>query len=156
MSYLESRNFLFDIVRQLSKAVLVYRLQVPQLPLEELFVQNLSHTNTSPGSLVAVAGADSLACRPNLAPATFGLLKPVDHGVKIEADVCAVGDENALTHILEALLLQRGQFLEEAGNVDDRAGANEIDTGRGNETRRKDVEIVGHRVMNNGVAGILR
>lgn len=62
--------------------------------------------------------------------------------------------EDALASSRQTLLLQRSQFLEEAGNVHDGTGANQIDAFRGDEARRQDVEVVGHVVVHDRVSGI--
>jgi hypothetical protein len=50
--------------------------------------------------------------------------------VEVEADVRAVRDEDALGGALQALGLNSGQLLEEAGDVEDGTGTDEVDTFR--------------------------
>lgn len=74
--------------------------------------------------------------------------------MQLEADVRAVRDEDAFASGRQALLLQRSQFLEEAGDVHDGAGADQVDAFRRYEARGQDVEIVGHGFMDDSVAGV--
>lgn len=74
--------------------------------------------------------------------------------MQLEANVGAVGDENTLVGGGQALFLEGGQFLEEAGDVHDGSGADEVDTFGGDEARREDMEVVGYVVVDDGVAGI--
>lgn len=128
ISYLEARNLLLDIVSQVAEACAVGCVQSAQLALEGLLVQNLADAHTATGSLVTVAGADTLTSCANLAATEALLLKTIDNGVEVEADVRTVRDEDALTSGLEALGLELSELLEEARNVDDGSGTNEVDT----------------------------
>jgi hypothetical protein len=68
--------------------------------------------------------------------------------------VCAVRDEDALGGALQALGFDSGQFFEEAGDVKDGTGADQVDTFGRDEAGGKDMEVVGDVLVNNGVAGI--
>lgn len=63
--------------------------------------------------------------------------------MKIETDVSAIRDENPLASVLETFLFERGELLEEAGDVDDGAGTDEVDASRRDQARREDMEVVG-------------
>lgn len=153
-AHLEPVNLLLDIVVQLPKPGPVPGIQTAELPLKDLLIQHLSHANTPPGRLVTVARTDTLTRGAHLATTEPSLLEAIDDGVQVEADVRAVGDEDALAGGSQTLFLQCGQLLEEARDVDDGASADEVDAGRGDETRGEDVEVVGHVVVDDGVAGI--
>lgn len=127
-SYLETSNLLLDIVGQITEARTVRSVQRAQLPLKGLLVQHLADAHTAARGLVTVAGTDTLTGGADLAAAETGLLQTVNDGVQIEADVRAVGDENALAGGGQALGLELGQLLEEAGNVDHGAGTDQVDT----------------------------
>lgn len=101
-------------------------METPQLALKLLFLQDLSNPNSPSSGLVTVTRANSLARGTDLPSTEFRLLKSINNGVQIEADVRAVRDENPLAGVLETLLLQRGEFLEETGDVDDSSGADEV------------------------------
>lgn len=74
--------------------------------------------------------------------------------MQVKADVGAVGDEDALASVGQTLLLQGGQFLEEAGDMHDGAGADQVDALGGDEARGEDVEVVGDVFVDDGVAGV--
>jgi len=48
--------------------------------------------------------------------------------VQVETDVGAVGDEDTLAGGGQALGFERGELLEETGDVEDRAGADQVQT----------------------------
>lgn len=153
-THLEAIDLILEVIRQLSETVPVAALQTAQLALKHLFVQYLADTHTSSRRLVAVARANSLTCCTNLAPAKLGFFQSIDNRVQIEADVGPVGNENTASDILQSLLFKRRQFLEEAGNVDHGAGADEVDAFRRYEAGRKNVEVICHGIVNNCMAGI--
>lgn len=153
-SYLETSKFLLNVVLQLAESSAVTGVQGAQLTLEESLIENLTNTDTATGGLVTVAGTDTLAGSTDLATAQLGLFQAIHDGVKVEANVSTVGDEDALSSALQTLVLQRSQLLEETRDVHHGTGANQVDTGRGDETGGKDVEVVGLVTMNNGVTGI--
>jgi hypothetical protein len=129
-------------------------VQIPQLALKDRLVQNLANTDTPAGSLVTVARPNSLTGGADLATTQLSLLQAINNRVQIEADMRAVGDENALAGILQPLLFQRDQLLEEAGHVHDSSGTDEVDACRRDQPRREDVEVVSDVVMDDGVARI--
>lgn len=151
---LEAVDFILNIIRQLSKPVPVPTVQIAQLALKHLLIQNLTNTHTPSRSLVAVTGANTLTRSTDFAAAELGFFQSVDDGVQIEADVGTIRDEDALVNVDKTLVGKGAQFFEEAGDVDDGAGADEIDAFRRDEAGGEDVEVVGHGVMNDGVAGI--
>jgi hypothetical protein len=153
-AYLEPCKLLLNIVCQFAEPCAVGGIQSAQLALEGSLVQDLADANTAACGLVAVTGTDALTGGADLAAAETLLLETVDDGVEVETDVCAVRDEDALCGALQALGLDIRQFLEETGDVEDGAGANQVDTFWRDETGGKDVEVVGDIVVDNGVAGI--
>lgn len=74
--------------------------------------------------------------------------------MQIEADVGTVRDEDAAVDVGETLVCEGAEFLEEAGNVDDGAGADQVDAFRRDEAGGEDVEVVCHGVVDDGVAGV--
>lgn len=72
----------------------------------------------------------------------------------IEDDVGAVRDEYAALGV-EALLVERLELLEEAGDVDNAAAADDVDAAGVDEAGRQDVEVVCDAVDDNGVAGVV-
>lgn len=152
--YLESTNLLLNVILQLTKSRSVSSVQRPQLALKDRLVQNLANTDTPAGSLVTVARTNSLPGGADLATTQLRLLQTINNRVQIEADMRAVGDEYAFAGILQPLLFQRGQLLEEAGDVHDSSSANEVDTGRRHQSRGKNVEVISDVLMDDGVARI--
>lgn len=74
--------------------------------------------------------------------------------MQVEADVRAVGDEDALAGGAETLGLELGQFLEETRDVDDGAGTDQVDTFGRDQAGGQDVEVVGDVVVDDCVAGV--
>lgn len=153
-SYLETGNFLLDIVGDVSIACAVGSVQGAQLALKSDLVQDLTDAHTTACGLVAVAGSNTLTGSANLATTKTLLLKTIDDRVEVKADVRTVRDKDALGSALQALGLDGGQLLEEAGDVEDGAGTDEVDAFGGNQTGGQDVEVVGDVLVDNGVAGI--
>lgn len=127
-SYLEAGNLLLDIVGQITEARTVGSVESAQLALKCLLVEDLTDAHTAARSLVTVAGTDALAGGADLAATETGLLETVNNRVQIEADVGAVGDEDARAGGGETLGLELGQLLEEARDVDHGTGADQVDT----------------------------
>lgn len=125
-SYLETSKLLFNIVRQVTKTLSVSRVQTPQLALNSTLLENLTNSHASSGSLVAIARPNALARSPDLTASESGLLQTIHDGVQIEADVGAITDEYPLVRILQSLALQRRELLEEAGDVDNGPGTNQV------------------------------
>ena len=74
--------------------------------------------------------------------AHLDFLEAVDGGVEVKVDLAAVGDQDAVVG-LEALLFQLGKLLEEAGDVEDDAGADQVDAVGVDQAGRKKVEADG-------------
>ena len=153
-TYLEPIYFILDIIRQLSKSVSVPTIQIAQLALKHLLVQNLTNSYTSSRGLVAVTRTNTLSGSTDFAPAAFGFFQSIDDGVQIETDVGSIRDENALVDVDKTLAGECAEFFEEAGDVDDGAGADEVNALRRDETGGENVEVIGHGVVDDGVAGI--
>jgi hypothetical protein len=156
LTYLESTNLLLNIIVQLTESRSISSVQRPQLSLKDRLVHNLANTDTSAGSLVTVARTNSLTGGADLATTQLSLLQTINNRVQVEADMRAVGDENALAGILQPLLFQRGQLLEEAGDVHDSSSTDEVNAGRRDQSRGKNMEVVSDVVMDDGVARIWR
>lgn len=122
VKYLKPRNLLLNIIRQIAESQAVRLLQRTEFPFKDLLVQNLADAHTPPRRLIAVAGPNTLPSSSDLAAAETSLLQAIDDGVQVEADVGAVRNEDALAGSGQALFLEGGQLLEEAGHVEDRAG----------------------------------
>jgi hypothetical protein len=155
LTYLESTNLLLNIIVQLTESRSIPSVQRPQLSLKDRLVHNLANTDTSAGSLVTVARTNSLTGGADLATTQLSLLQTINNRVQVEADMRAVGDENALAGILQPLLFQRGQLLEEAGDVHDSSSTDEVNAGRRDQSRGKNMEVVSDVVMDDGVARIV-
>lgn len=153
-TYLESRNFLLDIVGDVSVACAVSDVKSAQLALKGDLVQDLADAHTAACGLVAVARADTLTGGADLAATETLLLETVNDRVEVEADVCTVRDEDALGSALQALGLDSGQLLEEAGDVEDGTGTDEVDAFGRDQTGGQNVEVVSDVLVDNGVAGI--
>ena len=154
MDYLEHRKLILHIVFQIAKARTVTSIQAAQLALKDSLIQDLADADAATGSLIAVAGTDALTGGADLATTQTGLLETIDHRVQVEADVGAIGDEDALGGALKALLLQGSQLLEEARDVDDGTGADEVHARGRDEAGGEDVEVVGFVAVDDGVTGI--
>lgn len=151
---LEHLNLILDVVVQVAKSCAIPSLQVSQLALEDSLIQKLTNAHTASRGLVTVARSNTLARGSDLAATELGLLQTVDHRVQLEAHVRTVRDEDALASSRQTLLLQRSQFLEEAGDVHDGTGTDQVDAFRRDEARGQDVEVVGHIVVHNRVASV--
>jgi len=124
---LEKRNLILNIIIQLPKSRTIPSIQRPQLALKKRLIQNLTNPYTPPRSLITIARPNTLTRGTDLATTKLRLLKTIDDRVQVKADVSAVRDEDALASGGETLLLQGSQFLEEAGDVHDGAGADQVD-----------------------------
>ena len=74
--------------------------------------------------------------------------------MQVQADVSTIRDKDALAGTLQTLLLEGGQLLEEAGDVEDGSRADEVDTRGGDQAGGKDVEVVSLRAVNDGMTRI--
>lgn len=127
-TYLEAVDLVLDIVLNVSVPCAVSSVEGAQLALESLLIENLADAHTTARSLVTVAGTDTLTSGADLTATETSLLQTIDNRVEIEADVRAVRDEDALASGGQTLGLDLSEFLEEAGDVDDGAGADQVDT----------------------------
>lgn len=151
---LELSNFILNIVLQFAKPCAVPSIQLTQLALKNRLIQNLTNPHTSPGSLITVARTNTFTGSTDLTATQLGLLETIHDRVQLEADVGAVRDEDALAGAGQTLLLQGGQFLEEAGNVHDGAGADQINALGGDKAGREDMEVVGDVFVDDSVTGV--
>ena len=71
--------------------------------------------------------------------------------MEVKVDVAAITDKNAVLG-LDAVLLESVDFVEEVGNVNNAAGANEVDATLGENARGQNVDIESGSVFHNGVA----
>lgn len=74
--------------------------------------------------------------------------------MEIEADLGPVADKHPLPDVLQPLAVERGELLEEAGQVDDRPGADQVDARRRDEAGGQDMEVVGDIVVHDCVSGV--
>lgn len=77
-------------------------------------------------SLGAVGRSNAPSGGADLAGAQLDLLEAVDGGVQVKVDLAAVRDEDAVAHAGQALFLEALELFEEAGDVEDDAGADEV------------------------------
>lgn len=169
---LEAGNLLLDVVlEQVAKALLIARRELAQLALKELLVEDLVDANTTPldatqkvspcpmftarracsrrvayPGLCAVRRANAAPRGANLALAQLHLLETVDGGVEVKVDLAAVRDEDAVVDVGQALGLEFAELLEEARDVEDDAGADEVHAVRVDEAGGEEVEAVRHAV----------
>lgn len=166
-------NLLVDVVlEEVAKALLEPAGQPAELGLEDDLVEQIAHAETAPGHLCAVGWADaflgcacvaSARCKTrrrrhwtltNHAAAQLDFLEAVGQLVDIENDMGAVGDEDAAVGV-QAVLLERLEFLEEAGDVDDAAASDDVDAVGIDKATGENVEVVRDAVGDNGVAGVV-
>jgi hypothetical protein len=137
----EARNLLLDIVlQQVAEPLLVTRRQVAQLGLKVRLVKDLVDAYPVAGRLVGVRGPDAAARGADLVARELALLEAVDARVQLQVDLGAVADEQVLARVGQALLLERGEFLEESLDVEDDARANQVGAVRVDEARGQEVE----------------
>lgn len=96
--------------------------------------------------LCAVRRANAAPRGANLALAQLHLLETVDGGVEVKVDLAAVRDEDAVVDVGQALGLEFAELLEEARDVEDDAGADEVHAVRVDEAGGEEVEAVRHAV----------
>jgi hypothetical protein len=173
--YLELRNLLIHIVlEQIAEPLLVSHSQSPELLLEDLLVEKVAHTETTPGHLGAVRWTNSLPCgayflesalQPsqfhssmmmltNVASTEFHLFQAIHQLMHIEDNMSPIRDVYPSLGI-QPMLLQRLQFLEEAGHMNDTATSNDIDASRVHKAAGENVKVVGDAVCDNRVPGIV-
>ena len=104
--------------------------------------------------LSALLPGFSCRVRTNVPSTELNLLKTIHQLVHIEDDVRPIRDVYPVLGI-EAVLVERLQFLEEAGNVDDAAAANDVDAAGVDKTGGEDVEVVGDAIGDDGVSGVV-
>ena len=105
-----------------------------------VLVKDLVDAYPIAGRLGRIRGADATAGGADLVITELLLLEAVDAGVQFEVDLGAVADEEVLAGVGQALLLKRGEFLEEGLDVEDDAGADQVGTVRVNQPGRQEVE----------------
>lgn len=71
----------------------------------------------------------------------FAFLESVDEEMEVEDDVCAITEEDPLFRI-QTLSLQIFQFLEETGDVDNAAAADEVEAAGINKSGWENMKIV--------------
>lgn len=92
--------------------------------------------------LGAVRGTDTTAGGADLAITKLNLLETIDGSVKVEVNVAAIGDEDTVVDIGEALLLELAELAEEAGDVEDDRGTDEVHAVGVDETGGEKVEVI--------------
>ena len=139
----EALDLLLDVVGQeIAVALLVAGLELSQLAVEKLLVKHLCVVDAAPGGLGAVAWANApLGGAHGIVP-ELDLLEAVDGSVQVEVDVTTVADQDARAGVLDALGLDVSQLLEEGGQVEDDAGADEVDAAERDEARGQQVEVI--------------
>lgn len=76
--------------------------------------------------------------------------------MQIEADMRPVGDEDAFPTACETLCLELVKLFEKGWDMDDTAGANEVNfAGRVDEARGEDVEVIGDVANYDRVPGVV-
>lgn len=154
ITHLEQSKLILNIVIQITEARAVSAFQITQLALKQRLIKDLSNADTPPGSLITVTRTNTLTSGTDLAATKTGLLQTIHNRVQVQTDMRAVGDEAALAGALKTLLLVGGQFLEETGDVDDRASTDQVDTGGRDQARGQNVEVISIRAMDDRMAGI--
>ena len=104
--------------------------------------------------LSALLPGFSYRFRTNVSSTELNLLEAIHQLVHIEDNVCPVGDVNPVRGV-QAVLVQRLQFLKEAGDVDNAAAADDVDAVGVHETRGEDVEVVCDSIGDDGVSGVV-
>lgn len=104
--------------------------------------------------LSALLPGFSYRFRTNVSSTELNLLEAIHQLVHIEDNVCPVGDVYPVRGV-QAVLVQRLQFLEEAGDVDNAAAADDVDAVGVHETRGEDVEVVCDSIGDDGVSGVV-
>ena len=74
--------------------------------------------------------------------------------MKVEVNVAAVGDEDTVVDVGEALLLELAELTEEAGDVEDDRGTDEVHAVGVDETRGEKVEVVLDAISDCGTAAM--
>lgn len=128
MTYLEASNFFLDVVRDVTEASTVRGVERAQFALKGSLIQNFTDAHTAARGLVTVARTNTLASGANLTATKTSLLQTIDNRVQVKADMCAVRNKDATTGGSQTLGLKLSEFLEEAGDVDDGSGTNQVDT----------------------------
>lgn len=90
----------------------------------------------------------------NHATTQFHFFQTIHLLVDVEDDMCSVRDEYP-SFSVQAMFLQRLQFLEEARHVDDAATSDDVDAAGVYKTTGEDMEIVCHAVRDDGVSGVV-
>lgn len=154
-AHLVSADLVFDVVlQQVAEALLVAGGQASQAGFELGLVEDVAHAHAAAGHLGAVGWADALLGGADEGAGQLALLEPVDQLVHVEDDMGAVADVDAGVGG-QALCVEGGELVEEAGHMHDAAAADEVDAGRVDEARGQDVEVVGDAVDDDGVAGVV-
>lgn len=141
-------------------AVAGFQVAEASLPALLLVDQHPKRDATT-GNFVTVARADALARGADDSLSTLDVLarvfgEAIDDTVQVEADLGAVGDEDAVADTLQAFGFEGAKFLEEARDVDDTARADQVELARRvDEAGWEDVEVVGDVVDDDGVARIV-
>ena len=104
--------------------------------------------------LGAVRGTDTTAGGADLAVTELNLLKAIDGSVKVEVDVATVGNEDTVVDIGETLLLELAELTEEAGDVEDDGGTDEVHAVGVDETRGKKMEVILDAIGDCGTAAM--
>jgi hypothetical protein len=86
--------------------------------------------------------------------AQLHFLQTIHHLVDVEYHMCPVRDEYPALGV-QAMLLQRLEFLEEGRNVHNTPATDDVHARGVDEAGREDVEVVGDAVRDDGVSGIV-
>lgn len=131
----EAGDLILDIVLEQVAITLLEAIgKVAELLVEALLVEDIGNADTAAGSLCGVCWANALAGRANVGISKFHLLKAVNLTVEVKINVAAVADEDAVLG-LDAVLLKSVNLVEKVGNVDNAAGANQVDATLGQDAR---------------------
>lgn len=98
-SYLESVDFLLDIVGNITEAFTVGSFEGAQLALESSLIQDLANAHTTARGLVAVARADTLTRSADLTATKTLLFEAINDRVKVKADMRTIRDKDPLGSI---------------------------------------------------------
>jgi hypothetical protein len=121
------------VLENVAVALLVAVGEVAQLLVEAGLVEDVRDTDTAASGLGGVCGTNSLAGCANVRVSEFHLLETVHLGVKVQVDVAAVADQHAVLGG-DSVLLQNLDLVEKVGDVNDAAGANEVDAAFSEDT----------------------
>mmetsp|Transcript_23520 Transcript_23520/g.49756 ORF Transcript_23520/g.49756 Transcript_23520/m.49756 type:complete len:616 (-) Transcript_23520:291-2138(-) len=147
------RQLTVDVDFQSGKGAHVRGREFAEAHFEEVKVLEVADANAVAADFGSVGRTDALLGGPDLVPPELVFVEPVDLLVEVEDEVGAVGDEDAAFGV-DSRLEESVELVEEGGEVDDDAVADDAGGLLVEDAGGEEVEFVLLALDDDGVSGV--